>query len=95
MRNVNILTSTAVLEFVTQVSIALEVLIKNSLDVFDDNQFLELPKNIFDTIHDIRCSVMIVWTPEELEDVSDLEGDHEVYSYTSIQHSHRRENWLS
>ncbi|XP_057361894.1 catenin alpha-3 isoform X3 [Manis pentadactyla] len=85
MRNVNFLTSTAIPEFVTQVNVALEALSKSSLEVFDDNQFVDISKKIYDTIHDIRCSVMIIRTPEELEDVSDLEEDHEVRSHTSIQ----------
>ncbi|XP_059890911.1 catenin alpha-3 [Delphinus delphis] len=85
MRNVNFLTSTVIPEFVTQVNVALEALSKNSLDVFDDDQFVDISKKIYDTIHDIRCSVMMIRTPEELEDVSDLEEDHEVRSHTSVQ----------
>uniref|UniRef100_A0A8D2GH45 Catenin alpha 3 n=1 Tax=Theropithecus gelada TaxID=9565 RepID=A0A8D2GH45_THEGE len=85
MRNVNFLTSTVIPEFVTQVNVALEALNKNSLNVLDDNQFVDISKKIYDTIHDIRCSVMMIRTPEELEDVSDLEEEHEVRSHTSIQ----------
>ncbi|ERE88455.1 catenin alpha-3 [Cricetulus griseus] len=47
-------------EFVTQVNIALDALSKNSLTVFDDNQFVDISKKIYDTIHDIRCSVMMI-----------------------------------
>uniref|UniRef100_A0AC11DLT8 Catenin alpha 3 n=1 Tax=Ovis aries TaxID=9940 RepID=A0AC11DLT8_SHEEP len=79
------LAVSAIPEFVTQVNVALEALSKNSLDVFDDSQFVDISKKIYDTIHDIRCSVMMIRTPEELEDVSDLEEDHEVRSHTSIQ----------
>uniref|UniRef100_A0A8W4FEI1 Catenin alpha 3 n=1 Tax=Sus scrofa TaxID=9823 RepID=A0A8W4FEI1_PIG len=79
------LAVSAIPEFVTQVNVALEALSKNSLDVFDDNQFVDISKKIYDTIHDIRCSVMMIRTPEELEDVSDLEEDHEVRSHTSVQ----------
>ncbi|EDL32043.1 catenin (cadherin associated protein), alpha 3 [Mus musculus] len=85
MRNVNFLTSTVIPEFVTQVNVALDALSKNSLTALDDNQFVDISKKIYDTIHDIRCSVMMIRTPEELEDVSDLEDDHEVRSHTSIQ----------
>ncbi|XP_031203369.1 catenin alpha-3 isoform X6 [Mastomys coucha] len=85
MRNVNFLTSTVIPEFVTQVNVALDALSKNSLTSLDDNQFVDISKKIYDTIHDIRCSVMMIRTPEELEDVSDLEDDHEVRSHTSIQ----------
>lgn len=55
-----ILSITAIPEFVTQVNVALEALNKNSLDVFDDNQFVDISKKIYDTIHDIRCSVMMI-----------------------------------
>uniref|UniRef100_A0A9L0QY91 Catenin alpha 3 n=1 Tax=Equus caballus TaxID=9796 RepID=A0A9L0QY91_HORSE len=79
------LAVSAIPEFVTQVNVALEALSKNSLDVFDDNQFVDTSKKIYDTIHDIRCSVMMIRTPEELEEVSDLEEDHEVRSHTSVQ----------
>ncbi|XP_006889084.1 PREDICTED: catenin alpha-3 [Elephantulus edwardii] len=85
MRNVNFLTSTAIPEFVTQVNVALDALSKNLMDVFDDNQFVDISKKIYDTIHDIRCSVMMIRTPEELEDVSDLEEDHEGRSHASVQ----------
>ncbi|KAH0517025.1 Catenin alpha-3 [Microtus ochrogaster] len=79
------LTASVIPEFVTQVNAALDALSKNSLTVLDDNQFVDISKKIYDTIHDIRCSVMMIRTPEELEDVSDLEDDHEVRSHTSIQ----------
>ncbi|XP_042122627.1 catenin alpha-3 isoform X1 [Peromyscus maniculatus bairdii] len=85
MKNVNFLTGTVIPEFVTQVNVALDALSKNSLTVLDDNQFVDISKKIYDTIHDIRCSVMMIRTPEELEDVSDLEEDHEVRSHASIQ----------
>ncbi|EDL97347.1 rCG61001 [Rattus norvegicus] len=85
MRNVNLLTSIVIPEFVTQVNVALDALSKNALTALDDNQFVDISKKIYDTIHDIRCSVMIIRTPEELEDVSDLEDDHEVRSHTSTQ----------
>ncbi|MXQ95273.1 hypothetical protein E5288_WYG008641 [Bos mutus] len=67
MRNVNFLTSTAIPEFVTQVNVALEALSKNSLDVFDDSQFVDISKKIYDTIHDIRCSVMMIRYGYEME----------------------------
>lgn len=55
-----LLILTAIPEFVTQVNVALEALSKNSLDVFDDDQFVDISKKIYDTIHDIRCSVMMI-----------------------------------
>lgn len=51
---------TVIPEFVTQVNAALDALSKNSLTVLDDNQFVDISKKIYDTIHDIRCSVMMI-----------------------------------
>lgn len=51
---------TVIPEFVTQVNAALDALSKNSLTVLDDNQFVDISKKIYDTVHDIRCSVMMI-----------------------------------
>uniref|UniRef100_A0A669PXQ9 Catenin alpha 3 n=2 Tax=Phasianus colchicus TaxID=9054 RepID=A0A669PXQ9_PHACC len=85
MKNVQYLTKSVIPEFISQVNIALESLSKNTVHLFDDNQFVDVSKKVYDTIHNIRCSVMMIRTPEELEDVSDLEEDHDVRSRTSIQ----------
>lgn len=53
--------------------------------MFDDKQFVDTSKQIYDTIHDIRCSVMMIQTPKEMENVPDLEEHQEVQSHTSIQ----------
>eukprot|EP00076_Gallus_gallus_P003249 NP_001186465.1 catenin alpha-3 [Gallus gallus] len=84
MKNVQYLTKSVIPEFISQVNIALESLSKNTVHLFDDNQFVDVSKKVYDTIHTIRCSVMMIRTPEELEDVSDLE-DHDTRSRTSIQ----------
>lgn len=84
MKNVQYLTKSVIPEFISQVNIALESLSKNTVHLFDDNQFVDVSKKVYDTIHTIRCSVMMIRTPEELEDVSDLE-DHDTRSCTSIQ----------
>ncbi|KAM9282328.1 catenin alpha-3 [Cariama cristata] len=85
MTNVQYLTKNVIPEFISQVNIALESLSKNTVHLFDDNQFVDISKKVYDTIHNIRCSVMMIRTPEELEDVSDLEEDHDARSRTSIQ----------
>ncbi|XP_067408702.1 catenin alpha-3 isoform X2 [Emydura macquarii macquarii] len=85
MKNVQYLTNTVIPEFVTQVNIALEGLSKNTMHLFDDNQFVDISKKVYDTIHNIRCSVMMIRSPEELEDVSDLEEDYDICSHTSVQ----------
>ncbi|XP_070608267.1 catenin alpha-3 isoform X1 [Erythrolamprus reginae] len=85
MRNVCYLSNAVIPEFITQVNTALENLSRSTIHLFDDNQFVDISKKIYDTVHDIRCSVMMIRSPEELEDVSDLEEDHDVLSCTSIQ----------
>ncbi|XP_005235216.1 catenin alpha-3 isoform X1 [Falco peregrinus] len=85
MTNVQYLTKNVIPEFISQVNIALESLSKSTVHSFDDNQFVDISKKVYDTIHNIRCSVMMIRTPEELEDVSDLEEDHDARSRTSIQ----------
>lgn len=47
-------------EFISQVNIALESLSKNTAHLFDDNQFVDISKKVYDTIHNIRCSVMMI-----------------------------------
>ncbi|KAM9133418.1 catenin alpha-3 isoform 1-T1 [Pangshura tecta] len=85
MKKVQYLTDTVIPEFVTQVNIALEGLSRNTMHQFDDNQFVDISKKVYDTIHDIRCSVMMIRMPEELEDISDLEEDYDAHSRTSVQ----------
>nr|XP_020853878.1 catenin alpha-3 isoform X4 [Phascolarctos cinereus] len=85
LKNVGYLTNTAIPEFISQVNIALEALGKNAMHQFDDSQFVDASKRVYDSIHDIRCAVMMIRTPEELEDISDLEEDHDVRSHTSVQ----------
>ncbi|KAL9847363.1 LOW QUALITY PROTEIN: catenin alpha-3 [Geothlypis trichas] len=79
------LSGAVIPEFISQVNIALESLSKNTVHLFDDNQFVEISKKVYDTIHTIRCSVMMIRTPEELEDVSDLEEEQDARSRTSAQ----------
>ncbi|KAG6937253.1 catenin alpha 3 [Chelydra serpentina] len=85
MKNVQYLTNTVIPEFVTQVNIALESLSRNTMHQFDDNQFVDISKKVYDAIHDIRCSVMMIRMPEELEDISDLEEYYDAHSRTSVQ----------
>lgn len=51
---------TVIPEFINQVNIALESLSKNTVHLFDDNQFVDISKKVYDTIHNIRCSVMMI-----------------------------------
>ncbi|NXA90185.1 CTNA3 protein, partial [Melanocharis versteri] len=85
MVHVQHLTRAVIPEFISQVNIALESLSKNTAHLFDDNQFVDISKKVYDTIHNIRCSVMMIRTPEELEDVSDVEDEQDARSRTSVQ----------
>ncbi|XP_064285735.1 catenin alpha-3 isoform X2 [Passer domesticus] len=85
MGHVQHLSGAVIPEFISQVNIALESLSKNTVHLFDDNQFVDISKKVYDTIHNIRCSVMLIRTPEELEDVSDLEEEQDARSRTSVQ----------
>ncbi|XP_009871767.1 PREDICTED: catenin alpha-3-like, partial [Apaloderma vittatum] len=60
MTHVQYLTKTVIPEFISQVHIALESLSKNTVHLFDDNQFVDISKKVYDTIHNIRCSVMMI-----------------------------------
>uniref|UniRef100_U3KEL6 Catenin alpha 3 n=2 Tax=Ficedula albicollis TaxID=59894 RepID=U3KEL6_FICAL len=77
------LTGAVIPEFINQVNIALESLSKSTVHLFDDNQFVDISKKVYDTIHNIRCSVMMIRTPEELQDVSDLEEEQDARSRAS------------
>ncbi|NWY93845.1 CTNA3 protein, partial [Loxia curvirostra] len=85
MGHVQQLSGAVIPEFISQVNIALESLSKNSVHLFDDNQFVDISKKVYDTIHNIRCSIMMIRTPEELEDVSDLEEEQDARSRNSVQ----------
>ncbi|XP_058697802.1 catenin alpha-3 isoform X1 [Poecile atricapillus] len=85
MVHVQHLSRAVIPEFISQVNIALESLSKNTAHLFDDNQFVDISKKVYDTIHNIRCSVMMIRTAEELEDVSDLEDEQDARSRTSVQ----------
>lgn len=66
-------------EFISQVNIALESISKKTVHLFDDNQFVDISKKVYDTIHNIRCSVMmirvsffclnLIFTSEIVEDI--------------------------
>ncbi|KAJ7426159.1 hypothetical protein WISP_18418 [Willisornis vidua] len=106
MANVQHLTKNVIPEFISQVNIALESFSRSTVHLFDDNRFVDISKKVYDAIHNIRCSVMMIRpgveyqggvkfisirlrcgddTPEELEEVSDLEEEHDARSRTSTQ----------
>uniref|UniRef100_A0A4W3GCA6 Catenin alpha 3 n=1 Tax=Callorhinchus milii TaxID=7868 RepID=A0A4W3GCA6_CALMI len=85
MKSVQILAESAMPEFIAQVNIALEALSIDSPHQFDDNAFVDAAKKVYDSVHDVRSAVLMIRTPEELEDVSDFEEDHDIRSRTSVQ----------
>ncbi|XP_051883728.1 catenin alpha-3-like [Pristis pectinata] len=85
VKTVQYLEEYAVAEFVTQVNVALERLSVDSSSQFDDSNFVEASRKVYDAVHDIRCAVLMIRTPEELEDMSDLEDDRDALSHTSVQ----------
>ncbi|XP_069756899.1 catenin alpha-3-like isoform X4 [Narcine bancroftii] len=85
MKTVQSLEAFAVPEFVSRVNIVLEKLSFDSRSQFDDSDFVEASRKVYDAVHDIRGAVLMIRAPEELEDMSDLEDDHEALSHTSVQ----------
>ncbi|XP_072883319.1 catenin alpha-3-like isoform X2 [Hemitrygon akajei] len=74
-----------VAEFVAQVNVALERLGRESASQFDDSDFVESSRKVYDAVRDIRSAVLMIRTPEELEDISNIEDDHDALSHTSVQ----------
>ncbi|XP_072095278.1 catenin alpha-3-like isoform X3 [Mobula birostris] len=85
MRSVQYLEEFAVAEFVVQVNVALERLGRESTSQFDDSDFVESSRKVYDAVRDIRSAVLMIRTPEELEDISNIEDDHDAPSHTSVQ----------
>ncbi|XP_072883320.1 catenin alpha-3-like isoform X3 [Hemitrygon akajei] len=85
MKSVHYLEEFAVAEFVAQVNVALERLGRESASQFDDSDFVESSRKVYDAVRDIRSAVLMIRTPEELEDISNIEDDHDALSHTSVQ----------
>ncbi|XP_043911538.1 catenin alpha-3 [Protopterus annectens] len=89
MKNVSFLSKTAIPEFLSQVKTTVGFFTMNIVGQTDNSAFVEASKKVYDAIHDIRSSVLLIRTPEELEDVSDLEELPEDSSQDSVQAKHR------
>ncbi|XP_059803325.1 catenin alpha-3-like [Hypanus sabinus] len=85
MKSVHYLEEFAVAEFVAQVNVALERLGRECASQFDDSDFVESSRKVYDAVRDIRSAVLMIRTPEELEDISNIEDDHDALSHTSVQ----------
>ncbi|KAK3558624.1 hypothetical protein QTP86_022055 [Hemibagrus guttatus] len=79
-----LLTDTVMPRFTEQVEAAVEALSANSQPV-DENEFIDASRLVYDGVRDIRKAVLMIRTPEELDD-SDFETeDFDSRSRTSVQ----------
>ncbi|KAG8004165.1 Catenin alpha-1 [Nibea albiflora] len=81
-----LLTDTVMPRFTEQVESAVEALSANPTLPVDENEFIDASRLVYDGIRDIRKAVLMIRTPEELDD-SDFEPEDnfEVRSRTSVQ----------
>uniref|UniRef100_UPI00358F2A9A catenin alpha-2-like n=1 Tax=Myxine glutinosa TaxID=7769 RepID=UPI00358F2A9A len=81
----NILSESAMPRFSDQVENAIEALTSNPPRPVDENEFIDASRLVYDGIRAIQKAVLIIRTPEELEDQLDLEDDAGVPCHTSAQ----------
>ncbi|XP_077122139.1 catenin alpha-1 [Ranitomeya variabilis] len=80
-----LLSNTVMPRFTEQVEAAVEALSGDSNLPMDENEFIDASRLVYDGIRDIRKAVLMIRTPEELDD-SDFETeDFDVRSRTSVQ----------
>ncbi|MBN3286198.1 CTNA1 protein, partial [Polyodon spathula] len=80
-----LLTNTVMPRFSEQVEAAVEALSGNPSQILDENEFIDASRLVYDGVRDIRKAVLMIRTPEELDD-SDFETeDFDVRSRTSVQ----------
>ncbi|NXQ34049.1 CTNA1 protein, partial [Alaudala cheleensis] len=80
-----LLSDTVMPRFTEQVEAAVEALSSDPAQPMDENEFIDASRLVYDGIRDIRKAVLMIRTPEELDD-SDFETeDFDVRSRTSIQ----------
>lgn len=80
-----LLSNTVMPRFTEQVEAAVEALSGDTNQTMDENEFIDASRLVYDGIRDIRKAVLMIRTPEELDD-SDFETeDFDVRSRTSVQ----------
>ncbi|MGH0114413.1 UNVERIFIED_CONTAM: hypothetical protein FKN15_015349 [Acipenser sinensis] len=80
-----LLTNTVMPRFSEQVEAAVEALSGNPSQILDENEFIDASRLVYDGVRDIRKAVLMIRTPEELDD-SDFETeDFDIRSRTSVQ----------
>nr|AAH79648.1 Ctnna2 protein [Mus musculus] len=80
-----LLSETVMPRFAEQVEVAIEALSANVPQPFEENEFIDASRLVYDGVRDIRKAVLMIRTPEELEDDSDFEQEDYVRSRTSVQ----------
>uniref|UniRef100_A0A8C1MDR2 Catenin alpha-1 n=1 Tax=Cyprinus carpio TaxID=7962 RepID=A0A8C1MDR2_CYPCA len=80
-----LLTNTVMPRFTEQIEAAVEALSANPSQPVDENEFIDASRLVYDGVRDIRKAVLMIRTPEELDD-SDFETeDFDNRSRTSVQ----------
>lgn len=80
-----LLSDTVMPRFTEQIERAVEALSVDPSEPVDENEFIDASRLVYDGIRDIRKAVLMIRTPDELDD-SDFETeDFDVRSRTSVQ----------
>uniref|UniRef100_A0A8C6KC32 Catenin alpha-2 n=1 Tax=Nothobranchius furzeri TaxID=105023 RepID=A0A8C6KC32_NOTFU len=86
LESIKLLSETVMPRFAEQVEVAIEALSTNPPQSFEENEFIDASRLVYDGVRDIRKAVLMIRTPEELEDDSDFEQeDYDTRSRTSVQ----------
>ncbi|KAK1792828.1 hypothetical protein P4O66_012737, partial [Electrophorus voltai] len=86
LETLRLLSETVMPRFAEQVEVAIEALSTCPPQPFEENEFIDASRLVYDGVRDIRKAVLMIRTPEELEDDSDFEQeDYDTRSRTSVQ----------
>uniref|UniRef100_A0A669D3H0 Catenin alpha-2 n=1 Tax=Oreochromis niloticus TaxID=8128 RepID=A0A669D3H0_ORENI len=86
LESIKLLSETVMPRFAEQVEVAIEALSMNPPQPFEENEFIDASRLVYDGVRDVRKAVLMIRTPEELEDDSDFEQeDYDTRSRTSVQ----------
>ncbi|KAM4796887.1 catenin alpha-1 [Rhinophrynus dorsalis] len=80
-----LLSNTVMPRFTEQVEAAVEALSGDTNLSMDENEFIDASRLVYDGIRDIRKAVLMIRTPEELDDSDFGTEDYDVRSRTSVQ----------
>ncbi|XP_061412431.1 catenin alpha-2-like [Lethenteron reissneri] len=84
LESTTMLADSVMPRFAEQVENAIDALSSNPSRPVDENEFIDASRLVYDGIRDIRKAVLMIRTPDELDD-SDMEDETEVRSYTSVK----------